>query len=41
MNWIKSPNMKRGDDFACAGNDESGHDCEPPHTSADEREDGH
>lgn len=41
MNWIKSLNMKRARGFACAGNDESGHDGGPPHTCADEQEDGH
>lgn len=40
MNWIKSLSMKRAGVFACAGNDESGHDGGPPHTSAHEQE-GH
>lgn len=31
--------MKRVGDFACAGNDESGHAGEPPHTCADEQDD--
>lgn len=38
-NWRKFLNVKRADAFACAGNDESGHDGEPPHTSADEQDD--
>lgn len=41
MNWIKSLSMKRASGFACAGSDESSHGGEPPHTSADEQEDGH
>lgn len=31
--------MKRACGFAFAGNDESGHDDEPPHTSAEEQDD--